>query len=117
MSYPKNPSNPSPPNRHVLDEKTVAAEPGRLGLLWLLRAELNYELLQAMAEVDFGMDKAENLEALWQILGTGEVPCPLPPEPAEICILLRWKTVELDKPLSPEWRPTTSCASSHPGYW
>jgi hypothetical protein len=88
----------------TLDETDVAADPGRLELLWLLRPELDDDLLDSMSDYDFGMDKEENLQALVEILRTGKVPCPLPPEPGEICNLMRWASLDPAAPVAPEER-------------
>ena len=42
-----------------LDEKDVAADPGRLELFWLLRREFDDEMLQEMAAADGGMGQEE----------------------------------------------------------
>jgi hypothetical protein len=87
-----------------INEKTVAADPGRLTLLWLLRQEMNDTLLETMAGCDGGMCKEGYRQALVEILRTGEVPCPLSGVPGEICNLLRWETFDPATPLPPEQR-------------
>ena len=42
-----------------LDEEDVAADPGRLELFWLMRQELDDEMLQEMAAADGGMGQEE----------------------------------------------------------
>ena len=91
-------------SRKSLDETDVAADPGRLELLWLLRGELDDALVEEMAASDGGMCKTENNEALVEILRTGEVPSPLAPDPGEICGLLRWERCEPIAPLTPTQR-------------
>jgi len=85
-----------------LDEQDLAADPGRLGLFWLLRRELDDALVEEMAASDGGMYKEEYHEALVEILRTGKVPIVV--QPAEICNLLMWEVVQLDTPLSAEQR-------------
>jgi hypothetical protein len=90
----------SPP----INEETVASDPGRLTLLWLLRKELDDTLLQTMAAYDGGMCKEEYHKALVEILRTGQVPCPLSAAPGEICNLLTCGTFDPATPLTPEQR-------------
>ena len=85
-----------------LDEKAVAADPGRLELLWFLRGEFDDAMLEEMAASDGGMGKEEYLRGLSEILRTGKVPCPT--GEVEICHILRWGTLDLSTPLSPEQR-------------
>jgi hypothetical protein len=87
-----------------LDEKDVAADPGRLELLWLLRRDLDDALVEEMAASDGGMCKEEYREALAEILRTGAVPPPLLLASAEICNLLMWGAVQLDTPFTLEQR-------------
>jgi hypothetical protein len=82
----------------------MAADPGRLELLWLLRGELDDAVLESMATYDGGMAQQANHQALSEILRTGEVPSPLPPDPGEICNLMRWETFDPAKPLAPQKR-------------
>jgi hypothetical protein len=83
-----------------LDEEAVAADPGRLELLWLLRGEFDDAMIEEMAASDGGMGKEEYLKGLSEILRTGKVPCPV--SELEICNILRWGTLDLSTPLSPE---------------
>ena len=85
-----------------LDEEVVAADPGRLELLWLLRGEFDDAMLEEMAASDGGMGKEEYLRRLSEILRTGEVPRPV--GDVDICHILRWGTLDLSTPLSPEQR-------------
>ncbi len=82
----------------------MAADPGRLGLFWLLRSEWDDALLETMAAYDGGMAMKSNRRALVEILRTGHVPCPLPPDPGEICNLMRWESLDPAAPLAPEQR-------------
>jgi hypothetical protein len=86
----------------TLDEKDVAADPGRLELFWLLRRELDDEMLQEMAAADGGMGQEDYYKGLREILRTGNVPCP--DGDFEICTLLRWGTLDLSMPLTTEKR-------------
>jgi len=75
---------PGPP----LDEKAVQADPDRLELLWLIRNEMDDELLNTMSRAEGGPDHALNLEALAEILRTGQVPRPLGVWPGMLCEFL-----------------------------
>ena len=84
-----------------LDEKDVAADPGRLELLWLLRKELDEASLEEIAGCE-GVWIYAYQKALAEILRTGKVPCPL--LPAGNCSFLMGETLELCAPLSLEQR-------------
>jgi hypothetical protein len=86
----------------TLGEEDLAADPGRLELFWLLRRELNEEMLQEMAAGHGGMDQAVYYAGLRDILRTGNVDCV--GSDFEICNILRWGMVDLSVPLTPEQR-------------
>jgi len=85
-----------------LDETDVAADPGRLELFWLLRREVNDEMLQQMAAADGGMGQEDYYKELREILRTGRVLCS--GDTFEVCNILRWGTLDLSVPLTSETR-------------
>lgn len=65
-------------------------------LLHAVRPLVDVAMLKKIADADYGMGSAENLEILKQIQQGGMPPVPLLWNPHEVCALTRWETPKKD---------------------
>ena len=83
-------------------------EPDGDALLRAISAHVTDEMLEVIAEADYGCDADAHLEALRQFRETGRLPQNPGWVPMEVLELIRWS-----EPENPEWKPGMTGESGH----